>query len=127
MKFKRVLAVFLSCILLCGCWDKVEIDRLNFISAIAVDPGKDIDKEKELKSINPEDPFAEGQIKKINVTYGFPDMSMLGPGKSGSTQEKYINTQAYSMEDASSEAMAKSSRDIFMGQTKLLILSSISY
>ncbi|MBW9155315.1 Ger(x)C family spore germination protein [Clostridium tagluense] len=124
MKFKMALPIILSCVLLSGCWDKVEIDRLNFISTIAIDPGQDIGKEKELKSINPKEPFAEGQIKKINVTYGFPDMSMLGAGKSGSAQEKYINTQAYSMEDASSEAMAKSSRDIYMGHTKLLILGS---
>ena len=124
IKFKKILFVALSCVLLSGCWDKVEIDRLNFISTIAVDPGEDIGKEKELKSINPKEPFAEGNIKKINVTYGFPDMSMLGAGKSGSAEEKYINTKAYSMEDASSEAMAKSSRDIYMGHTKLLILSS---
>ena len=124
MKIKKVLPVILSCMLLSGCWDKVEIDRLNFISTIAVDPGEDIDKEKELKSINPEDPFAEAKIKKINVTYGFPDMSMVGSDKSGSPQEKYINTQASSMEDAVSEAMAKSSRDIYMGHAKLLILSN---
>ncbi|MCJ7690057.1 MAG: Ger(x)C family spore germination protein [Clostridiaceae bacterium] len=124
MKFKKVLPVILSCILLSGCWDKVEIDRLDFISTIAVDTGEDIDKEKELKNINPEEPFAEGKIKKINVTYGFPDMSMLGAEKGGSAQDKYINTEAYSMEDAVSEAMAKSSRDIYMGHAKLLILSS---
>ncbi|WP_291640342.1 Ger(x)C family spore germination protein [Clostridium sp.] len=124
MKFKKVLPVILSCILLSGCWDKIEIDRLNFISTIAVDTGEDIDKEGELKKINPEDPFAEGKIKKINVTYGFPDMSMLGAEKGGSAEEKYINTEASSMEDAISEAMAKSSRDIYMGHAKLLILSS---
>lgn len=124
MKFKKVLLIILSCILLSGCWDKVEIDRRNFISTIAVDPGEDITKEKELKGIDPEEPFAERQIKKINVTFGFPDMSMLGPGKAGGAQEKYINTKAYSMEDAASEAMAKSSRNIYMGHTKLLILSS---
>jgi len=124
MRFKRVLPIILSTVLLVGCWDKVEIDRLNFISTIAIDPGEDIGKEKDLKSINSKDPFAEQQIKKIDVTYGFPDMSMLGPGKSGSAQEKYINTNAYSMEDASSEATAKSSRDIYMGHAKLLILSS---
>ena len=48
---------------------------------------------------------------------------MLGPGKSGSAEEKFITTDAYSMEDASSEAMSKSSRDI-TGHTKLLILSN---
>ncbi|MGH4117976.1 Ger(x)C family spore germination protein [Clostridium sp.] len=124
MKFKKVLPVILSCVLLSGCWDKIEIDRLNFISTIAVDTGEDIDKEEELKKINPEEPFAEGKIKKINVTYGFPDMSMLGAEKAGSAEEKYINTEASSMGDAVSEAMAKSSRDIYMGHAKLLILSS---
>ena len=49
MKFKKILPVILSCVLLSGCWDKVEIDRLNFISTIAIDPGEDIGKEKELK------------------------------------------------------------------------------
>jgi spore germination protein len=124
MKLKKILPIILSCILLSGCWDKIEIDRRNFISTIAIDPGEDIGKEKELKSISPEEPFAERQIKKINVTYGFPDMSKLGPGKGGSSEEKYINTQAYSMEDAASEAMAKSSRNIYLGHSKLLILSS---
>ncbi|MGK0465545.1 Ger(x)C family spore germination protein [Clostridium sp.] len=124
MIFKKILPVVLSCILLVGCWDKIEIDRLNFISTIAIDTGEDIDKEEELKKINPEEPFAEGKINKINVTYGFPDMSMLGPDKGGSAQEKFINTQGYSMEDTASEAMAKSSRDIYMGHVKLLILSS---
>lgn len=124
MKFKKALLIILSCMLLSGCWDRIEIDRNNFISTIAIDPGVDIDKEEELKSINPEEPFAERQIRKINVTYGFPDMSMIEPGKSGGAEEKYINTEAYSMEDAASEAMAKSSRSIYMGNTKLLILSS---
>jgi len=124
MKFKKALLIILCCMLLSGCWDKIEIDRNNFISTIAIDPGVDIDKEEELKSINPEEPFAERQIRKINVTYGFPDMSMIEAGKSGGAEEKYINTEAYSMEDAASEAMAKSSRSIYMGNTKLLILSS---
>jgi spore germination protein len=124
MRYKRGLPIILSCILLSGCWDKVEIDRLNFISTIAVDPGEDIVRAKELKSINPEESSAEGQFKTLNVTYGFPDMSKLGAEETGSTEEKYINTEAYSMEDAASEAMAKSSRNIYMGHTKLLILSS---
>ena len=73
MKFKKILPIILSCMLLSGCWDKVEIDRRNFISTIAVDTGEDIVKEKVLKNIKPDDPFPERQIKKINVTYGFPE------------------------------------------------------
>ncbi|MGH4051905.1 MAG: Ger(x)C family spore germination protein [Clostridium sp.] len=124
MKLKKMLPLILCCMLLSGCWDKVEIDRRNFISTIAIDVGEDIAKEKELKKLNLVEPSSSINIKKINVTYGFPDMSMAGAEKGGSAQEKYINTQAYSMEDAYSEAMAKSSRDIYLGHTKLLILSS---
>lgn len=124
MKFKKILLIILSCVMLSGCWDRTEIDRNNFISTIAVDPGEDINKEEEMKSINPEEPFAERQIKKINVTYGFPDMSKIEVGKNGGAIEKYISTEAYSMEDAASEAMAKSSRSIYMGHSKLLILGS---
>ena len=124
MRFKKIVPIIICCILLSGCWDKVEIDRRNFISTIAVDSGEDIVKEKTLKNIKPDDPFQEREIKKLNVTYGFPDMSMLVTGKSESAQDKFINTDAYSLEDAYSEATAKSSRDIYMGHTKLLILSS---
>jgi len=124
MKLKKILPLIFCCILLSGCWDKVEIDRRNFISTIAIDVGEDMGKEKELKKLNLVEPSAGISIKKINVTYGFPDMSTVGAEKGGSAQEKYINTQAYSMEDAYSEAMAKSSRDIYLGHTKLLILSS---
>ena len=124
MKFKKILPLIICCMVLSGCWDKVEIDRRNFISTIAIDPGEDISKEKELKKLNLVEPFAAIGTKKLNVTYGFPDMSTVGAEKSGSAEEKYINTQAYSMEDAYSEAMAKSSRDIYLGHTKLLILSS---
>ncbi|MBU3111561.1 Ger(x)C family spore germination protein [Clostridium lacusfryxellense] len=124
MKFRKILPLILCCLVLSGCWDKVEIDRRNFISTIAIDPGEDISKEKELKKLNLVEPFAAISVKKLNVTYGFPDMSTVGAEKSGSAEEKYISTQAYSMEDAYSEAMAKSSRDIYLGHTKLLILSS---
>ena len=123
MRFKKMLPLMLSSILLCGCWDKVEIDRKAFISSIGIDVGKEIAKQEELKSIKPDEPFAERRIKKLSVTYGFPDLSQLGPGKAGTASEKYINAEAYSMEDAVAQATLKSSRNLHYGHSKLLLIS----
>lgn len=107
-----------------ACWDNIDIDRKIFISTIAIDPGKDIGKQKELKKINPSSPFQNGNVKKLNVIFGFPDISKTDSVKGGSVEDQFIKTQAYSLEDAISCATARSSRNIFFGQSKLLILSS---
>ncbi|MFX0548316.1 Ger(x)C family spore germination protein [Hathewaya histolytica] len=122
-KFKLISILIIFSMFLTGCWDKIEIDRRIFVSTIAIDPGKDIDRWKDLKNVNKEDPFQERQIKKLKVTYGFPDISMLGPNIGGAAEEKNIMTEGYSMTDCLSEAISKSSRSVHLGQSKLLILS----
>lgn len=112
------------CIFLCGCWDKVEIDKRCFVSTIGVDIGKDIDKIDKLKEIKSDDPFPERQIKKYRIVYGYPDMTQLGPGKPGTAETKTISMDSYSLEDAKSKASMKSSRSINLGHSKLLLLSN---
>lgn len=127
MKLTRVLLLILCCVVLSGCWDKVEIDRKIFVSVIGIDLGKDSgkEKEKEVKKIKPDEPFQERlQQKKLALTYGFPDISELGPGKSGTAKDQFINVEASSMEDGLLEATSRSSRSINVGQTKLIMLSS---
>ncbi|OFI06183.1 spore germination protein A3 precursor [Clostridium acetireducens DSM 10703] len=124
MKIKKFLPLILICVFMSGCWDKVEIDKQSFISTIAIDKGKEINKEKELINIKPGDTFLEEKIKKLYITYGFPDISELGPGKSNVLKEKSISVDAYSMDNGIQEATAKSSRSIRFGHTKLLILGS---
>jgi spore germination protein len=124
MKNKITLILIISSMLLCGCWDNVEIDRKSFISTIGIDVGKDIGKEGDLKAISSKEPFAEREVEKIKVTYGFPDISSLAPTKGGSAESKSITTPAYSMEDAVSKATSKSSRSLHFGHSKLLIFSS---
>ena len=124
MKFKKIIIpLLLSCCLMSGCWDKIEIDRKSFISTIALDVGKDINKEKEFKSIKPNDEIEKGQFEKISVTYGFPDISELGPEKGGAAQENFITTESYSMESSVQEMAVRTSRNIHFGHTQLLILS----
>lgn len=125
MRLKKTLIVLICCTMLCGCWDKVEIDRRIFVSIIGVDLGKDSGNKKEAKEVKPEYPF-QGRIqqKKLSIIYGFPDISELGPGKAGTAKDQFINVDAASMEDGILEATERSSRSIHLGQTKLIMLSS---
>jgi spore germination protein len=124
MRNKKILILMTCVMLLSGCWDNVEIDRKSFISTIGIDVGKDIGKEGELKAISSKEPFAEREVEKIKITYGFPDISSLAPTKGGSAEGKFITTTAYSMEDAVTKATSKSSRSLQFGHSKLLIFSS---
>lgn len=123
MKYKKVIVIILSCILLSGCWDKVEIDRRSLISIMSIDIGEQAGKEKELKNLSPDEPFTGMDLKKLKVTFGAPDISQLGPDKGGTAKDMYITTDAYSMQNAVDKASLKSSRDIRFSHIKLLVLS----
>lgn len=125
MKLKKVLPVVLCSLLLTGCWDKIEIDRKIFISIIGIDLGKDATNDKDIKKVKSNEPFQERiSNKKLSITYGFPDISALGPGNTGNTQDKYLSVDAASMEDSVLKVTGKSSRTIHLGQTKLLIINT---
>ncbi len=118
----RIIAVMvlIFSIFFTGCWDKSEIERRIFISTIGVDSSKDID--KELKDYS-KDKFSEKTIKKIKVTYGFPDISGFSPSKAIIEKDSTLTVDTYSMEGALIEASSKSSRSIYLGHTRLLLLS----
>lgn len=122
-KLSLTLLLIMS-ILLNGCWDKVEIDRRNFVSTIGIDIGADIGKIDELKKIKPGEPFSEIDFKKLSVFYNFPDISQLGPQQGGVAKTKTITTEAYSMEDAISKAIEKSSRSISFAHTQIILLGN---
>jgi spore germination protein len=125
VKLKRITPIILCSLLLSGCWDKVEIDRRIFITIIGVDLGKDAGDNKEAKTVKPNEPFQQRiSNKKLSIIYGFPDISALGPGNVGTAKDKYLSVDASSMEDGILEATGRSSRSIFLGHTKLIILNS---
>lgn len=125
MRLKKTIPIVLCGLLLSGCWDKVEIDRKIFISIIGIDLGKDATNDKDIKKIKPNEPFQERiSNKKLSIIYGFPDISALGPGNTGASQDKYLSVDALSMEDGIVKATGKSSRILHLGQTKLIILNS---
>lgn len=120
---KKILIVLLFPILLSGCWDKIEINRKFFISTIGIDVGEDINDIREIKEINSKDPFQEREIKKYKITYGFPDIASSESGKSANPELKLLTTEAFSLENAIVNGTAKSSRALYFGHTKLLLIS----
>lgn len=124
MKLRRLVSLLLICILLSGCWDRVEIDKKSMVSIIGIDIGEDIGKQKEIAKFKPNEPYTALEMKKLHLTLGAPDISKLGPDKGGTAEDIYINSDGYSMQDALAKASLKSSRDIRFTHTKLLVLSS---
>lgn len=117
------LGLVFMCIFLTGCWDKVEIDRNAFVSVIGVDVGKDIRNKKALEDVKPGEPFGERDLKRLNVTFAFPDISKYTSQNPEISSDKFVKTPAYSMEDALSNAVSKSSRTLNLGHSELLLLS----
>lgn len=124
MKFKRIIPLILLCALLSGCWDKIEINRKAFVSIIAIDLGENIEKQDEFSKVKPNDTISEEDFKKLNVNFGFPDISELGPQKAGTANEQFVKVKAFSMQDAITELSAKTSRSVHTGHASLLIFSN---
>ena len=122
MKLRRVLISAITCLILVGCTDNVEIDNKAFVSTIAIDVGKDIEKQNSLETIKQKEPFRENGLDLINVTYGFPDIRNMEPEK-GSAPEVAITSSGYSMTDAYFKATSKMSREFHFGHSKLLMIS----
>ncbi|MDP4087900.1 MAG: Ger(x)C family spore germination protein, partial [Bacillota bacterium] len=122
---KKILAIILCLIVLtcCGCWDKVEIDRNAFVSSIGIDAGKDIKNKKEEQQAKPDEPFAERELEKLDVTYAFPDISKYSAQNTQIPSDKQVKAKGYSLEDAMTKAAAKTSRVLDLGHAQLLILS----
>lgn len=122
-KLKLIGAVFSMTIIFSGCWDKIEIDRKAFVSTIGVDAASDIDKEKDLKKMKGDEVFPEEGIKKLKVTYGFPDIKDFSPSKAVIQGDNSFTASTYSMEGAMVNITGMSSREIYLDHTRLLILS----
>ncbi|SHH82088.1 spore germination protein [Clostridium collagenovorans DSM 3089] len=126
MKVKKIVSIILICCLCCGfsgCWDSVEIDRKGFVSTIAIDVGPEISKKDELKNRDSNKSLENKNLEKLNLIFGYPNMSELGPDKGSTATEKVLKVGCYSMADGIMEASTKSSRDMSMEHTKLFIFS----
>lgn len=126
MKHRKLIATFLIVLfplIFSGCWDKYEIERKVFVSTIGIDVGEDIDKEQKIKDENKEGAYSARNIKKLKITYGFPDISHFSPSQAVIEKDGTITVSTYSMEGAFAEANNKSSRSIYLGHARLILIN----
>ncbi|MCI6277462.1 MAG: Ger(x)C family spore germination protein [Clostridium sp.] len=126
MKHRRLIMsilIVLLPLLFSGCWDKYEIERKIFVSTIGIDVGEDIDKEQKIKNENKENQYGDKNIKKLKVTYGFPDISHFSPSQAVIDKDGTITVSTYSMQGAFAEANNKSSRTVYLGHARLILIS----
>ena len=72
-----------------------------------MDIGKDIRNKKVLEDVKPGEPFGERDLKRLNVTFAFPDISKYTSQNPEISSDKFVKTPAYSMEDALSNAVSR--------------------
>jgi spore germination protein KC len=98
-----VVAVICYTLLLTGCWDYREIDKMGIVAGIAVDQGKD--------------------GKGYHLTFDLVDISSSSGG--GATAEsRYLETDGDTFFDAVRNAVSKNDKKLYFGDCEIVIVSN---
>lgn len=106
-----------------GCWDRIEIDRRAFVSTVAVDIGDEIDKYDSFIASSQSIISVKDKINVLNLTFGYPDISKLSQDFGSRIEEKKISTMAMSVQEGISDVTGRSSRNIHLDHSKMIIIS----
>ncbi|PAB56312.1 Ger(x)C family spore germination protein [Anaeromicrobium sediminis] len=110
---KRVSVLILICILMTGCWDKVEINKRAFVSMVGIDkvPVED-DTEK------PE----EGKTKsEYIVTIAYPNAGLIA-GKDGEESKYVYTSKGVNVAEIIDEFNTRLEKTLFLRHAKIIIL-----
>lgn len=121
MKSKKTFSVILLLIMIftfSGCWDDTNIEKKVFVSTIGIDPGSDIEKADMDLSSGDND-----KLNRLRITYGFPNISEFSPSKAVIKEDGTITVEESSMGRAVLMGSSRSSRDIYLGHTRLILIN----
>lgn len=124
---KKIFIIGLLMIVLLSftaCWDRIEIDRKAFVSTVALDIGDEINKYKVFMDPGQSNTNVEDKLNVLNVTFGYPDISSLSQDFGSRIEEKKISTMAMTVQEAISDVTGRSSRNINLDHSKMLIISN---
>lgn len=72
MKKGFFLLLMISLVLLCGCWDKVEVDQRIFVSSIGVDL------------------YRNSEMNRYIVTYEYPNINSIGKNATEDQKPSFV-------------------------------------
>lgn len=128
-KFLLSFALMNTVLLLCGCWDRYEIEERANILALSIDiadEGDDIVMH-EVTHAKGEFPVTEDQVVyKMTAQLAVPGKVMLGPsgGETNSEETDWLLVAyGYSMKDALSNLQQELAERIYLGHIQIIVVS----
>ncbi|GMG95253.1 Ger(x)C family spore germination protein [Tepidimicrobium xylanilyticum] len=104
MKKGFFLLLMISLVLLCGCWDKVEVDQRIFVSSIGVDL------------------YRNSEMNRYIVTYEYPNINSIGKNATEDQKTFIRSTPASSIFQASSNLSTQTPFPFYFKHLKVLVL-----
>lgn len=114
-----ILLWILPVLVLSGCWDKVEIDERNFVTAIGFDKYEGLDKEKEKKL---EKEYEGQSINRYVRTISYPNTTVIA-GKGEGNPSFIYSTTCISFADGIQQIALRDNKNYYTSHVKVIMCS----
>lgn len=109
-RLRVLLLLCLPMLVLCGCWDKKEVEERTYVVAIGLDLPRGIDIEKD-------------QALDVTLQFSNPKLNVKGASPTEGTEKDFITLTAPDLVTARNMANSFVTREISFGHNKVLIVS----
>lgn len=112
---KMCILLAVCCILLTGCWDKMEIDDRNYVISMGIDKYEEQDKSQKIDSKSNDE-------NKYTISLGMAELEKSSGGQNNENEEKGVKLLSGStLAGTMKLSDLFSSRQTYFGQTKVIV------
>lgn len=128
---KFMIVLLLSCSLLTGCWDRMEIEERAVVLGISIDTAdKDAEaREDEISHLRGKYPAPKQELIQLSVQIALPGRIPLGPGEGGGSGEGeqetvwVLDVVGHTVDDAMMNLQQQISGKLFFGHLRVIVVS----
>ncbi|MFT9495541.1 Ger(x)C family spore germination protein [Anaerosolibacter sp.] len=121
-RWRKTSILLLSCILLTGCWDKVEIEQRAFVTSMGIDKFDPQEEQKKDGAEGGKEPENISRNRYI-VTYRYPNTAVVA-GKGEGEPGFKTSSVGRTLTDINSEVSTKLGANLFFGHLKLIVIGN---
>jgi spore germination protein KC len=131
LNVKFMIVLLLSCSLLTGCWDRMEIEERAVVLGISIDTAdKDAEaREDEISHLRGKYPAPKQELIQLSVQIALPGRIPLGPGEGGGSGEGeqetvwVLDVVGHTVDDAMMNLQQQISGKLFFGHLRVIVVS----
>ncbi|OME92088.1 MULTISPECIES: Ger(x)C family spore germination protein [Paenibacillus] len=131
LNVKFMFVLLLSCSLLTGCWDRMEIEERAVVLGISIDRAdKDAEaREDEISHLRGKYPAPKQELIQLSVQIALPGRIPLGPGEGGGSGEGeqetvwVLDVVGHTVDDAMMNLQQQISGKLFFGHLRVIVVS----